>query len=200
MEVIGIIPAKKHSQRLPHKNTMTLGGKMLFEWSVEYALQEGVRPIISTDDDEVMRWCGHFGVDFVREDVDDSDMCNCINQVLRQYTCDRFVLLQPTSPLRQSGLLKNILKMDFETSVYTCNKVKIIGHIGDKFNLSYRDQDSSTKFLYHFDGNMVVVNTSWYEKSSVLFDDSSLHIEQPMPYVLQVDTKEDFETIEKIVG
>ena len=199
-KVIGIIPCKKVSSRLPGKNTMFLGGKMLFEWSVEYAKNEGITPVVSTDDEYVIGWCNDHGIRCVREKVDDSNMCNCVDQVLNVYGCDYFVLLQPTSPIRERGLLSSIISDGVPTSVYTSNKIKVIGHLDGKFQEAFRDQDGNTRFLHQHDGNMVVVNTEWYNRTHKLFNDESIFIDSRKPYNLQIDTKDDFETIRKIVS
>lgn len=197
--VIGIIPAKKTSHRLPFKNRLLLGGKEMYQLSVDYAFGEGIKPIVSTDDEEIIKWCQNNNIDFICEMVDDSDMCNCVNQVLVKYPCDYFVLLMPTSPIREKNLVKRLLcEEDIKTSIYTAEKIKIIGHIGDTFMFAYRDQDKNTKFLYHFDGNIIIVNASWYGTSKKLFCDESKVVVQHLPYTLQVDDEYDFEIISKI--
>jgi len=199
MKIIGIIPCKKHSERLPHKNTLILGDKMLFEWSIEYAISEGIIPVVSTDDEFVINWCIENHIDYYKETVNESNMCNCIDQVLSQYDCDYFCLLQPTSPLRKSGMLQEMILQNYSSSIYTAEKIKIIGHIGNEFITAYRDQDTSTKFLYHHDGNMILVNYKWYKQSHKLFDDTSQYILNDKPYSLQIDYKEDFEIITKLI-
>lgn len=197
--VIGIIPCKKNSERLPNKNTLPFGNKMLFEWSVDYALSGGITPVVSTDNELVMDWCIAGNIPYVVEDVEDSNICNCIDQVLKEISCDRFVLLQPTSPIRQVGLLKELLSKECKTSIYTADKVKIIGHMEDKFMEAYRDQADDTKFLYHFDGNTVIVNNRWYQKAHKLFSDESEYVVQGVPYSLQIDTYDDYKTLNALV-
>ena len=192
MKVIGIIPAKGHSERLPGKNRRMLGGRELYQWSVAYAQAEGIVPVVSTDDEEIAAWCEAQGVAFVREQVDDSDMRNCIDQVLAQFRCNYFALLQPSSPLRKPGLLRQMLDYRPTMSIYTAQKVKLIGHIGDKFQFATRDQDPSTRFLHQFDGNLLVVNAVWYGIVRRLFDDGSGFTVQQAPHCLQIDTPEDY--------
>lgn len=198
---IAIIPAKAHSQRIPNKNLVKIGNKYLFEYSVEYAIQEGLTPIVSTDSELIVEWCERNSVKYVVEEVDDSNMCNCINQVLSnlEYTPAYFTLLQPTSPIRKEGLCRELLEQQPQTSIYTCDKIKIIGHIGNKFHKAYRDQDSNTNFLYHFDGNTVIVNTEWYKKERVLFNDQTKYYEQTLPYILQIDNKEELDLIRRLL-
>ena len=200
--VIAIIPAKATSERVPGKNRRLLLGEELYQYSVAYATAEGAKPVVSTDDEDIVAWCEKMDVACVREVVDDSNMVNCIDQVLAQVDCRYFALLQPTSPLRQNGLLRTMivkLKRSPYPSVYTARKLKIIGHIGDEFQMATRDQDPQTRFLYQFDGNLLVVDAEWYAPRHRLFDDFSLPIEQEVPFNLQIDTETDFKVFEALM-
>ena len=48
---IAIIPAKKDSIRLPNKNIKEIDNKMLFLYSVEYAIDNNFIPVVSTNSD-----------------------------------------------------------------------------------------------------------------------------------------------------
>lgn len=201
MKVIGIIPAKAHSERVPGKNFRMFAGVSLFQWSVFYAEAEKVMPVISTDNEAVIDICQCSELACVREVVDESNMVNCIEQVLRVYDCDYFAVLQPTSPMRRAGLLRQMIRQCHEQqvpSIYTAEKVKIIGHIGGEFQMATRDQDPSTRFLYHFDGNILVVNTEWFRRHRRLFDNASAWVVEGVPYSLQIDTEDDFIVMEEL--
>lgn len=193
--MIAIIPCKEYSERLPNKNILQFGDKMLFEHSIDFAIQNNITPVISTDSEFIINYCKQHNIKYIRESVDDSDMCNCIDQVLSQIDCDYFVLLQPTSPIRQPNIL-NKLGLP-KTSIYTADKIKIIGHIGDKFQKAYRDQDT-TNFLHHFDGNLVIVNVKWYKKNHCLFNDDSSYYVEDVPYSLQIDNEEQFKVMQYV--
>lgn len=198
MRTIAIIPAKKHSERIAGKNRLLLGGKELWRWSVDYAAAEGCVPLVSTDDTEIIAQCEDDGIHFVREVVDDSNLTNCINQVLESMDCDQFAVLQPTSPLRQDGLLRLLLRCGVATSVYTARRVKMIGHLDGRFHFAGRDQDPSTRWLYQFDGNIIAVNAEWYRRTRQLLTDTSRYVVEGLPYTLQIDNHEDFELFKKI--
>lgn len=193
--MIAIIPCKEHSERLPNKNILQFGDKMLFEHSIDFAIKNNITPVVSTDSEFIINYCKQHSIKYIRESVEDSDMCNCIDQVLAQVDCDYFVLLQPTSPIRQSNIL-NKLGLP-KTSIYTADRIKIIGHIGDKFQKAYRDQDT-TNFLYHFDGNLVIVNVKWYKKNHCLFNDDSSYYVEDVPYSLQIDNEEQFKVMQYV--
>ena len=63
--VLGLIPAKLGSLRLPQKNIRPLGGKPLIAWSIEAARNSGVidRLIVSTEDDQVAEIAERYGAE-----------------------------------------------------------------------------------------------------------------------------------------
>lgn len=194
MNTIAIIPAKACSTRCPGKNLRQFVGLPLFMHSVLYAQHEGIEPIVSTDSDEVVAVCTQRGVRVVREVVDESNMANCVRQVLAQVPCEAFVLLQPTSPLRCPGMLRRMLQALRENkceSAFTASPIKPIGLLDGKFCCAGRDQDTKERF-WHFDGNIVAVSRAYFERNGELFDDRSLPFENTFPCMLQIDTEEEF--------
>lgn len=197
---LAIIPAKAHSERCPGKNTRLLGGIPLFLHSVQYAAQEGFTPVVSTDSEEIISLCREQNILYFREIVYDRKMAFCIRQVLNAYSCRYFAVLQPTSPLRQPGLLRTMLH-DAEThgewSGYTSQKIKLIGHLDGAFQHAFRTQDTS-RFLHFFDGNIFLTSQPGFLSSDSFFgDDSRIH-NNPFPCNLQIDTEEEFATIEQL--
>lgn len=65
--VLGIIPAKGCSTRLPRKNILLLAGKPLLAWTVDAALGSDImdRVIVSTEDSEVAEVARHLGVETI---------------------------------------------------------------------------------------------------------------------------------------
>lgn len=110
--VIGLIPAKGGSKRLPRKNILTLGGKSLIQWAAEAAWASGVidRVVLSTDDYEIADIAAGFGLDvpFMRPSDLGRDPAgveqvalHALDQLeLAGETYSELVILLPTSPLR----------------------------------------------------------------------------------------------------
>ena len=57
MRVLGIIPARGGSKRLPGKNLRKLGGKPLVAWVIESAMRASLlqRLVVSSDDEEILQ-------------------------------------------------------------------------------------------------------------------------------------------------
>ncbi len=199
-DVLSVIPAKKESLRLPNKNILKIKDKELWLYSVEYAIHEGTTPIVTTDSEYIIQQCIDMNILYNVENVDDSNMVNCVLDVINKNNgYDIIALLQPTSPLRKPGMLKMMANYTKKfPSVYTANKVKMIGHIGDVFNIAYRDQDTN-KFLYQFDGNIVVVRKNLIKHEHCLFNNDSGYIVNDRPYSLQIDTYEDYNILKTYI-
>jgi len=114
-KLLALITARSGSKRLPRKNILDLAGKPLIAWSIEAGLQSKYvdRVIVSTDDEEIARTCREYGADvpFMRPlelAHDSTPSIAVVTHALRSLedtgeTYKYLLLLQPTSPLRNSG-------------------------------------------------------------------------------------------------
>ena len=127
-------------------------------------------------------------------------MENCVRQVLTRFSCDIFAVLQPTSPFRRRGLLRQMAE-DMEKgkiqSAYTARKTKMIGHMEGHFHLAHREQDAK-KFFYFFDGNINVVTRKKFLESGTMFDDGSCPYPNDFPCCLQIDTEEEWKALSRL--
>lgn len=119
--ILVVIPARKGSKGVPRKNTRQVAGKPLVLWTIETALD--VVPTkqihVSTDDDEVVRIAKSAGIDvpFRRPQElaqDESEVVDAIEWALsrdpsRFKGIESVVLLEPTSPIRDSALLQQLI-------------------------------------------------------------------------------------------
>ncbi|ENC7031979.1 acylneuraminate cytidylyltransferase family protein [Vibrio cholerae] len=109
--VLAFIPARGGSKRLPRKNILPLAGKPLIAWSIEAAAKSDFVDdvIVSTDDTEIAEVAVSFGA-LVPElrpvdlSTDTTSSESVLFYILEKYRnkADIIVLLQPTSPLRQT--------------------------------------------------------------------------------------------------
>lgn len=110
ISVLGLIPARGGSRRLPQKNTRLLAGRPMIAWTVDVAnkSQEFSKVVVSTDNKEIAEAAFEAGADvpFMRPSHLADDSASSIDVALhaleRIGPFDILVLLQPTSPLRQS--------------------------------------------------------------------------------------------------
>jgi len=123
MKIITIIPARGGSKSLPKKNILSLNGKPLLCYSVEYSLRSQLvtSTVVSTDSQEIADIAQSSGasVPFIRPDEyarDDTRDYPVIRHALDFFEgqgqiFDLYILLRPTSPLRPSGLIEKALEI-----------------------------------------------------------------------------------------
>jgi N-acylneuraminate cytidylyltransferase len=127
--VLALIPARGGSKGVPRKNVRDVGNKPLIAWTIEAALASRYidRAILSSDDDEIMDVAGRFGceVPFRRPSQLASDEASAMSVVLhavaaleRRY--DYLVLLQPTSPLRETADIDGAILACHERDAPSC--------------------------------------------------------------------------------
>lgn len=112
--MLGIIPARGGSKRIPRKNVRELGGKRLVEWTIEAMQGAGMDGVVSTEDGEIALVSINHRPPckaLVRPKelaTDEARTEGVILHVLGIYPQqEAFCLLQPTSPFRTS---KHILE------------------------------------------------------------------------------------------
>ncbi len=118
MKILGLIPARGGSQGVPGKNTKTIAGKPLLQWTFESATAAGVldRLILSSDDPDAITLAKDLGLEvpFQRPEAlarHDSSMLDVLQHALSTlaqdgYVPDALMLLQPTSPLRTAETIR----------------------------------------------------------------------------------------------
>lgn len=110
---IAVITARGGSKGLPRKNVLPLLGKPLIVWTIEAALASRVikRTVVSTDDDEISQTALQAGAEVLRRPADLATdkassldvLAHALQSMEAAKSHKEFVLLQPTSPLRQAS-------------------------------------------------------------------------------------------------
>ncbi|KMK08946.1 acylneuraminate cytidylyltransferase family protein [Pluralibacter gergoviae] len=130
MNNLAIIPARSGSKGIPGKNIKDIAGKPLIAWSIEHALQAKSidRVIVSTDSEDIARIARNYGaeVPFLRPAhlandtaATEPSLIHCLEwlDVNENYKPDYTVLLQATSPVRNSGTIDAAFnKLNIESS------------------------------------------------------------------------------------
>ena len=123
-----MIPARGGSKGIPRKNIYNLAGKPLIAWTITSALKSKMidEVVVSTDDEEIadIARCWGAKIPFVRPPTLASDGAlrnDVIRHALTQIPgYDVFILLQPTSPLRNENHINEALNLFFKTNSKTC--------------------------------------------------------------------------------
>ncbi len=139
MNVLAVIPARKNSTRLPHKNIKKLGDKPLIMWSVEIAKLCKLinRVIVTTDSEEIIKMTEKY-VDVIRrpkelatpKSTDIEYMLHLLNYYKDEELAlpDYIVLLRPTTPLRNPKVIDEAIEyfsnQDDVTSLRSVSELK----------------------------------------------------------------------------
>jgi CMP-N,N'-diacetyllegionaminic acid synthase len=127
MQIVAIIPARGGSKGIPRKNVVNLAGRPLIYYTINAALTSSKidKVIVSTEDPEISEISKKFNAEvFLRSPnlaEDDTSMVEVILHVIDQMKAknispDLVVLLQPTSPLRNSTDIDNAISLFLEKS------------------------------------------------------------------------------------
>lgn len=139
MEILGFIPARGGSQRVPDKNIKPLNGKPLIAYTIEAAKQSKRvdRVVVSTDSEKIAETAREFGAEipFLRpKDISrgESTEMQFLQHALKWfaenegYEPDLIVLLYPTSPFRKPASIDEAVeKMLQHTNADSLRSVKL---------------------------------------------------------------------------
>jgi CMP-N-acetylneuraminic acid synthetase len=121
--ILGVIPARSGSKGVPGKNLRVVAGKPLVVWTIEAALGSGALDtvLVSTDSEEIATVARAAGaeVPFLRPEHLATDASSTVDAVLHAVDAyagcgvhfDDVMVLQPTSPLRQAGHIREAVAL-----------------------------------------------------------------------------------------
>ena len=220
MNTIALIPARGGSKGIPRKNIKLFNSKPLIYWSIQTALNSNYvdRVIVSTDDEEIAEVAKSYSaeVPFLRPKEFASDESPGIDPVIHALenipNVDKILLLQPTSPFRETKHIEEIFQLsakynsDSVVSISLSKKhVDLFFYLNDKKKLtSYNDKIKSLPRQQY--QNIYTINGSLYlsTKDSLLTNKSFLTPKtigyvMSDKYSLDIDTQLDWDLAEFIM-
>lgn len=225
MRVLYVIPARGGSKGIPHKNIKLLAGKPLIEYTIDVAryLTNDENICISTDDDEIIEVVNKYGlkVPFKRPDYLATDVAGTYDVLLHALSYyeqqgiyyDTVVLLQTTSPFRNSHHVKEALSLfsseiDMVVSVkeasvnpyYNCFEEgdKGLLYLSMKNNHLVRRQDAPK--VWEYNGAVYVINSKSLKESTLSAFTKRIKYEMDELHSLDLDTPLDWELAELIIN
>lgn len=225
-KVVAIIPARGGSKGLPRKNIKPLLGKPLIAWSIEQAHNSKYidRVVVSTDDHEIENISKQFGAEipFLRPEYLASDSASTIDVILHavnffeeaNQSFDILVLLEPTSPLRESTDIDKALEMLIAAptaeSIVGVSRVEsthpsFLVRLENNFLRPYINSDfkvirrQDLEQLYFFEGTLYIAYTESLKKRKKYYHENALGYIVPKWKSFEVDDELDFLIIETIL-
>ena len=223
-KILAIIPARSGSKGLPNKNIKLLQGKHLIGYTIEAAKDSNIfdNIVVSTDSKEYAYISRSYGaeVPFLRESNlsdDTSTTEEVIIDVIEKMKIqgknyDYFVVLQPTSPLRQCEDIINSIDMAIdqdlisvvsvcamEHSIKICNKLpqnkSLEGFIRKENNK--RRQDTET--YYRLNGAIYICKIDDYIKNRDFYGANSKAYIMDLANSVDIDNELDFKVAQAII-
>jgi len=111
VRILGVIPARLASTRLPRKVLRTLAGEPLLAWVYRAAIActELDAVVIAADSPEVMQLCEQHGWPAILTSPDLSSGTDRLNAVSRQVSAEIYVNIQGDEPLLEPGHISALL-------------------------------------------------------------------------------------------
>lgn len=136
--VLAIIPARGGSKGILGKNIYPLNGKPLIAYTIEASLKSNfiTKSIVSSDEDKILEISAFYGASILKRPSiysnDDSSSEDVIKHVLGELkekgeVFDITILLQPTSPLRNSEDIDNSIDLMLSKNASSVISVTNIG-------------------------------------------------------------------------
>lgn len=119
--ILGVTPARGGSKGIPLKNIREIYGKPLIAWTIEAAKASQLldRFVVSTEDREVASIAKQWTADVVERPMelagDETTTLAVLQHVIGVIPADIIVLLQATSPIRDSGLIDRCIQRFLES-------------------------------------------------------------------------------------
>jgi len=166
---LAIIPARGGSKGLPKKNIKEINGKPLIAWSIESAKKSKLidKCIVSTDSEEIAevarKWGGEVSMRPPELATDESTTIALVQYYSKVFSeASNFIVLQPTSPLREEKLIDTCIEKYLSGSYtnlatgFFC-KYK---EFGTHNNLRRQDY----KGFFYDDGNVYILSRKLVEQ------------------------------------
>ena len=214
-KILSVIPARKNSKRLKHKNRLLLNGVSLVGHSIMYAQKEMETDIVvSTDDEEIKTIAEQHGAKVLWRSQDLADDYASSAKVVQDVALkidgeyDYIALLQPSNPLRPKGLfkssLKELLKQQGQSLLTVSLNQYKLGRIQNSifhpitYEIGQRSQD--LKPTYFENGLLYLTDFDLAKKGKILCQKPiALIVNHPFSTV-DIDTELDFKWAEFILN
>lgn len=163
MRVLGIVPARAGSKRLPRKNVRRLGDKPLVAWAIEAARSASSldRLVVSSDDPEVLECARSYDQELpLRRPAELArDRSPAIDYVRHALDAvggefDAVAIVQATSPFTQPGDIDATVSLLQSTSADTAVSVMKLDHAIHPVKLKVMEGDRLLPYIEEERGRM----------------------------------------------
>lgn len=224
-KILAIIPARAGSKGLPTKNKKKLMNKPLICYSIEAAINckevDGV--YVSTDDPEILNISNSYNI--IKSELrpkelaeDHSSMTDVINYTVNKLnekseTYQYILLLQPTSPLRKTEDISNVINKSLEENLKSIVSVCEVEH-SPLWSNTLPENLSLKEFIreevknvprqklpkyYRLNGAIYFSEIEYFKTNNGFLGNESYAYVMPQIRSIDIDTNIDFQLAELIM-
>ncbi len=218
-KILAIIPARGGSKGLPRKNIIDLNGKPLIAWTIEASLNSKYisKTVVSSDDDEILNISEKYNSETIKRPselaLDTTSSEAVIKHVVedlkqKNQEFDYIILLQPTSPLRNSENIDNAFDLLFKKNKATA--VISVCEIENKLLKAFKQDDegfiegvSNNKYpfmrrqdlpkTYLSNGAIYIIRVDEFIKYNSFLTNKTISYIMNKNNSMDIDTKKDIE-------
>ena len=213
MTTVALIPARGGSKGIARKNIKLFNSKPLIYWSIKAALNSKFidRVIVSTEDKEIAEIARFYKaeVPFIRPSIFAEDESPGIEPVIHALEmipdAQDLLLLQPTSPLRETKHIDEIFKLrangncdsavsislSKKNNIFKINSRNELLPISNELNLlprqKYNDLYTLNGALYLSSRKSILINKSFISNATlgyIMPEDCSIDIDTPFDWAI----------------
>lgn len=195
-EAVALIPVPRRLPGFPGACTRLFREIPLFVWSILYAQEEGIQPVVVTDGPRIAHTAEGLGARvYLRENVT-CENYNLYPEIIRELNCQNVILLLPTSPLRREGVLRGMLqKLTRKQGNSYFTAIPLYGETQQQEK--YKKIEAAEKVLLA-DGNIYGCTADYFLQHNNFIGDESTAMINEKPYSLRIASVADFTTLEEI--
>lgn len=225
MKNLAIIPARSGSKGIPDKNIKKINGRPLIAYTIEAAVQSGLftEVFVSTDSENYKSIAEGFGasIPFLRPidlSGDESSSWDVVKEALQRYKeigiqFDNVVLLQPTSPLRDSTDIQKAYHLFIDKNANMVTSVCEVEHSPlwsntldtdlCMYHFINRDLINNPRqkldTYYRINGAIYIVKVEHLMNSKELYDQQSFAFVMSKEKSVDIDDMFDFKIAERLL-
>jgi CMP-N,N'-diacetyllegionaminic acid synthase len=224
--IVSIITARGGSKGIPRKNIALVGGRPLIDYTIKASLGSHyiTDTYVTSDSDEILAVAGKSGARPIKRpaelatDTASSELAimHAVNQIQAQTgRCPEvFILLQPTSPLRDSQDIDKAFETFFEAGADALisgiepqvNPLKQM-IVSEDGSLKTLTDDPTVPFkarqllprAFQPNGAIYIIKTELFIKTELLIGDRTVPFYMDEIKSIDIDTEADIEEVQKII-
>lgn len=111
MKILGVIPARYQSSRLPGKPIVDICGKPMIWWVYQQALKvkEFEKVVVATDDERIKKVCDELGMNCEMTSKDGNCLIDRLHELSERYDYDYYVSMNGDEPLIEGENVQYVL-------------------------------------------------------------------------------------------